>query len=145
MAFQLLILITETYANIRRIQWSSDPQEFWAAYNLYVYVFINSSVFIRATMMSDQPAREPTSPRAGEPAGLVGPQARPASSAGVTGAARPGRAPGARAGGCFCLSTELCVLKHMRMHALHDDIPTFLTRSSSGPGIRNSPSTENPS
>jgi len=48
--FQLFILITETAANIQRIPWSKN--DFWSNYNLYVYVFINSSVFVRATMMS---------------------------------------------------------------------------------------------
>lgn len=48
--FQLFILITETTANIQRIPWRH--YNFWSNYNLYVYVFINSSVFVRATMMS---------------------------------------------------------------------------------------------
>lgn len=47
---QLLVLITETLANIQRIPWLSN--DFWSNYNLYVYVFIHSSVFVRATMMS---------------------------------------------------------------------------------------------
>lgn len=49
LALQLLVLVTETYANMQRIPWSGD---FWSSYNLYVYVFINSAVFVRATMMS---------------------------------------------------------------------------------------------
>lgn len=48
--FQLFILVTETAANIKRIPWHEN--DFWSNYNLYVYVFINSSVFVRATMMS---------------------------------------------------------------------------------------------
>lgn len=47
---QLLVLVTETYANIQRVPWHKN--DFWSNYNLYVYVFINSSVFVRATMMS---------------------------------------------------------------------------------------------
>lgn len=47
---QLAVLVTETFANIQRIPWRQN--DFWSNYNLYVYVFINSSVFIRATMMS---------------------------------------------------------------------------------------------
>eukprot|EP00416_Gambierdiscus_australes_P026242 CAMPEP_0171064290 /NCGR_PEP_ID=MMETSP0766_2-20121228/6189_1 /TAXON_ID=439317 /ORGANISM="Gambierdiscus australes, Strain CAWD 149" /LENGTH=477 /DNA_ID=CAMNT_0011520307 /DNA_START=61 /DNA_END=1494 /DNA_ORIENTATION=+ len=47
--FQLCILVTETFANMLRIPWREH--DFWSNYNLYVYVFINSSVFVRATMM----------------------------------------------------------------------------------------------
>merc|ERR1712205_127412 len=50
LGIQLLVLVTETYANIKRVPWGHG--DFWSNYNLYVYVFINSSVFIRATMMS---------------------------------------------------------------------------------------------
>eukprot|EP00927_Polykrikos_kofoidii_P003552 TRINITY_DN11423_c0_g1_i1.p1 TRINITY_DN11423_c0_g1~~TRINITY_DN11423_c0_g1_i1.p1 ORF type:complete len:556 (+),score=69.73 TRINITY_DN11423_c0_g1_i1:151-1818(+) len=50
MAFQMFVLVTETFANVRRVPWKSKT--FWSNYNLYVYVFINSSVFVRATMMS---------------------------------------------------------------------------------------------
>mmetsp|Transcript_25933 Transcript_25933/g.72353 ORF Transcript_25933/g.72353 Transcript_25933/m.72353 type:complete len:269 (+) Transcript_25933:1-807(+) len=50
LVFQLFVLVTETFANVRRIPWQKS--NFWSAYNLYVYVFINSSVFVRATMMS---------------------------------------------------------------------------------------------
>mmetsp|Transcript_53102 Transcript_53102/g.160887 ORF Transcript_53102/g.160887 Transcript_53102/m.160887 type:complete len:343 (-) Transcript_53102:37-1065(-) len=49
LAFQLLVLVTETFANVQRIPWREH--DFWSNYNLYVYVFINSSVFVRATMM----------------------------------------------------------------------------------------------
>lgn len=50
MVGQLLVLVTETFANIQRIPWGKHS--FWSTYNLYVYVFIHSSVFVRATMMS---------------------------------------------------------------------------------------------
>jgi len=50
MTFQLCVLISETLANIRRVPWSYT--HFWSSYNVYVYVFIHSSVFVRATMMS---------------------------------------------------------------------------------------------
>lgn len=50
LVFQLMILLSETWSNINRIEWSW--KHFWTHYNLYVYVFINSSVFVRATMMS---------------------------------------------------------------------------------------------
>jgi len=46
---QLLFLVSETFANMERIPWRDH--EFWSNYNLYAYVFINSSVFVRATMM----------------------------------------------------------------------------------------------
>lgn len=47
--FQLFVLVTETFANVQRIPWTEH--DFWSNYNLYAYVFINSSVFVRATMM----------------------------------------------------------------------------------------------
>ncbi|CAJ1386870.1 unnamed protein product [Effrenium voratum] len=50
LGIQLLVLVTETYANMQRIPWGQ--RDFWSCYNLYVYVFINSAVFVRATMMS---------------------------------------------------------------------------------------------
>jgi len=50
LAFQLVVLVIETFANVRRIPWHRST--WWSNYNLYVYVFINSSVFVRATMMS---------------------------------------------------------------------------------------------
>eukprot|EP00928_Gymnodinium_smaydae_P057635 TRINITY_DN40855_c0_g1_i1.p1 TRINITY_DN40855_c0_g1~~TRINITY_DN40855_c0_g1_i1.p1 ORF type:complete len:508 (+),score=72.16 TRINITY_DN40855_c0_g1_i1:56-1579(+) len=50
LGFQLVVLVTETFSNVQRIPWTDGP--FWENYNLYVYVFINSSVFVRATMMS---------------------------------------------------------------------------------------------
>jgi len=50
LTFQLYVLVSETIANIRRIPWSNG--NYWADYNVYVYVFIHSSVFVRATMMS---------------------------------------------------------------------------------------------
>lgn len=49
-AFSLVVLITETMANISNVPWSE--RGFWENYNLYVYVFIHSSVFVKATMMS---------------------------------------------------------------------------------------------
>jgi hypothetical protein len=50
LCFQLFVLVSETIANIRRIPWHNG--NFWDDYNIYVYVFIHSSVFVRATMMS---------------------------------------------------------------------------------------------
>lgn len=49
-AFSLIILITETIANIANVPWLE--RGLWENYNLYVYVFIHSSVFVKATMMS---------------------------------------------------------------------------------------------
>lgn len=50
LGLQLLVLVTETWSNLKRIHWHQG--DFWSNYNLYVYVFINSAVFVRATMMS---------------------------------------------------------------------------------------------
>jgi len=52
LVFQLCVLISETIANFHRIPWFEEDRSFWMNYNLYVYVFIHSSVFVRATMMS---------------------------------------------------------------------------------------------
>lgn len=50
LTFQLLVLVSETTENLRRVPWHYST--IWSNFNVYVYVFIHSSVFVRATMMS---------------------------------------------------------------------------------------------
>jgi len=49
---QLCTLIRETYRLIQAVDWFAEDASFWQSYNLYVYAFIHSSVFVRSVMMS---------------------------------------------------------------------------------------------
>lgn len=48
---QLLTLVMETLAIVGKIDWLAG-ESLWHMYNLYVYVFVHSSVFVRSIMMS---------------------------------------------------------------------------------------------
>lgn len=48
---QLITLVAETLAIVGRIDWFAG-ESLWQMYNLYVYVFVHSSVFVRSIMMS---------------------------------------------------------------------------------------------
>lgn len=48
---QLLTLILETFELFVKMHWF-DSADLWDMYNLYVYIFVHSSVFVRSVMMS---------------------------------------------------------------------------------------------
>lgn len=50
-SFQLCTLVLETFTLFVQIDWF-DGVSLWQMYNLYVYVFVHSAVFVRSVMMS---------------------------------------------------------------------------------------------
>jgi hypothetical protein len=48
---QLVTLVGETFSLFVQIDWF-DGASLWSMYNLYVYVFVHSAVFVRSVMMS---------------------------------------------------------------------------------------------
>jgi len=48
---QLLALVMETFDMLNKVDWLDCPSP-WNMYNLYVYIFVHSSVFVRSVMMS---------------------------------------------------------------------------------------------
>lgn len=48
---QLFTLVTETVTLFSKVDWL-DGASLWMMYNLYVYVFVHSSIFVRSIMMS---------------------------------------------------------------------------------------------
>lgn len=48
---QLLTLVLETFELFAKVDWL-DGADVWSMYNLYVYVFVHSSIFVRSIMMS---------------------------------------------------------------------------------------------
>lgn len=50
-ALQLITLVTETIDLFQRIDWFHG-ESIWRLYNLYVYIFVHSAVFVRSVMMS---------------------------------------------------------------------------------------------
>lgn len=48
---QLVTLVWETLDLVERIDWTHG-ESLWDMYNLYVYIFVHSSVFVRSIMMS---------------------------------------------------------------------------------------------
>jgi hypothetical protein len=49
---QLLTLVLETFDLFARVGWLEGEADIWSMYNLYVYVFVHSSIFVRSIMMS---------------------------------------------------------------------------------------------
>lgn len=50
-AAQLITLVMETFDLVTKINWFGG-ESVWRMYNMYVYMFVHSSVFVRSTMMS---------------------------------------------------------------------------------------------
>lgn len=48
---QLLTLVLETFVLVGKVDWF-DGASLWEMYNLYVYIFVHSSIFVRSIMMS---------------------------------------------------------------------------------------------
>merc|ERR1711907_532572 len=49
---QLCTLILETCDLLSRVDWIGSGRSLWEMYNIYSYIFVHSSVFVRSVMMS---------------------------------------------------------------------------------------------